>query len=85
MSEHFEYKPQGVCSQKIIFELEDGVVDSMKVVGGCPGNLQGISALVKGRKIEDVISALEGIRCGVKQTSCPDQIAKALKDYQSQH
>ncbi len=74
-----EYKPTGVCSRKMVIDVEDGIVKSLEVIGGCHGNLQGISKLVEGMKVEDVISRLEGIRCGFKPTSCPDQLAKALK------
>lgn len=74
-----EYKPSGVCSRKMVIDVEDGIVKSLEVVGGCHGNLQGISKLVEGMKVEDVISRLEGIRCGFKPTSCPDQLAKALE------
>lgn len=81
--EKFEYRPSGVCSRLFTFEVEDGKVCSLEVIGGCHGNLQGISHLIKGMDIEEVISRLEGIRCGNKSTSCPDQIAQALKDYQS--
>lgn len=75
-----EYTPKGVCSRRMRIEVEDGVVKSLKVEGGCHGNLQGISKLVVGMKTEDVISRLEGIRCGMKPTSCPDQLAKALRE-----
>ena len=78
--ETLRFIPRGVCSREIIIEHENGVIHSLKVVGGCNGNLQGIAALVKGMKVEDVISRLEGIRCGFKSTSCPDQISKALKE-----
>ena len=74
------YQPQGVCSQQMKIEVEEGIVKSLQVMGGCHGNLQGISKLVEGMKVEDVIQRLEGIRCGGKPTSCPDQLAKALKD-----
>lgn len=60
------------------FDIEDGVVKDLKVLGGCNGNLQGIAALVRGRRVEDVANTLRGIRCGAKPTSCPDQIAQAL-------
>lgn len=76
-----EYTPRGVCSRKMIIELEDGVVKSLKVIGGCDGNLKGISRLVEGMKAEDVIARLEGIRCGFKNTSCPAQLAEALKKH----
>lgn len=80
---HYEYIPKGVCSRQMIFEIEDdGTIASLQVIGGCNGNLKGISALVKGQKAEDVIARLEGIQCGMKPTSCPDQIARALREYQ---
>lgn len=74
------YKTKGTCSTSIDVELKDGVIDSVKFTGGCNGNLQGISALVKGMKPEEVISRLKGIRCGFKPTSCPDQLAHALEE-----
>lgn len=77
----FEYTPHGVCSRQIDIEVnEDDVVVDVKFHGGCSGNTQGISALVKGMKVEDVIERLEGIKCGPKPTSCPDQLAEALKE-----
>lgn len=76
----YEFTPSGVCSRKMLIEVEDGVVKDLKVIGGCNGNLQGISALVKGMKLEDVIERLDGLRCGGKSTSCPDQLAQALKE-----
>ena len=75
----YEYTPRGVCSQKMILDIEDNVVKSLKVLGGCNGNLQGISRLVEGLSVDEVIKRLEGIRCGLKPTSCPDQLANALK------
>ena len=74
------YKTKGTCSTSIEVELKDGVIDSVKFTGGCNGNLQGISALVKGMKPEEAISRLKGIRCGFKPTSCPDQLAHALEE-----
>lgn len=74
------YKTKGTCSTMIDVELKDGVIDSVKFTGGCNGNLQGISALVKGIKPEEAISRLKGIRCGFKPTSCPDQLAHALEE-----
>lgn len=74
-----DYKTRGTCSSHMHIEVEDGVVQSLRVTGGCDGNLQGLSRLVAGMKVEDVISRLEGIRCGFKPTSCPDQLAQALK------
>ncbi len=75
----YTYKTKGVCSSTITVEIEDDVVKSVQFVGGCNGNLKGISSLVVGMKVDDVIERLEGIRCGFKSTSCPDQLAKALK------
>ena len=74
------YKTQGTCSSHIELEVEDGIVKEVFFWGGCNGNLQGISRLVKGMKVEDVISRLEGIRCGNRWTSCPDQLCKALHE-----
>lgn len=74
-----DYQPQGVCSRRMLIQVEDGVVQDLQVIGGCHGNLQGISALVRGMKVEDVVARLSGIRCGVKPTSCPDQLSKALE------
>ena len=76
---HFTYTPKGVCSRKIDLELEDGVVTDLRFTGGCHGNLQGISSLLKGMAVEDAIARMDGIRCGMKPTSCPDQLAQALK------
>ena len=73
-------QPKGVCSRMMTVTVDDnGVVQDLQVVGGCHGNLQGISALVRGMKVEDVIQRLEGIRCGNRPTSCPDQLAQGLK------
>lgn len=80
----FEYKTKGTCSQKIFFDLEDGKVSNVQFLGGCNGNLKGIGSLVEGMKAEDVISRLEGTKCGMKSTSCPDQLAKALKEAMAQ-
>lgn len=80
----FEYTPSGVCSRKMIFEMDGDVIQSLQVIGGCNGNLKGISALVKGKTADEVISCLEGIQCGMKPTSCPDQVARALKAYKAQ-
>ena len=74
-----KYNPKGVCAREFLLDVEDGVVRSVKITGGCNGNLQGISRLIEGMKVEDIISRIEGIRCGFKNTSCPDQIAQALK------
>lgn len=74
------YIPKGVCSRQINIEVEDGVVQDVQYIGGCNGNLKGIGSLVKGMKVEDVIERLENIHCGMKNTSCPDQLAQALKE-----
>lgn len=73
------YKTKGVCSQEIHVELDGDVVKKVTFVGGCSGNTQGVASLVQGMKAEEAISRLEGIRCGVRPTSCPDQLSKALK------
>lgn len=73
------YKPSGVCSRAIDFEIEKGIITSVAFTGGCSGNLQGIANLVEGMKVEDAIVKLRGIRCGGKGTSCPDQLAIALQ------
>ena len=73
------YRTSGTCSSQIDLEVEDGILKDVCFTGGCNGNLKGISALVKGMKVEEVISRLEGIRCGYKPTSCPDQLCQALK------
>ena len=75
----YTYRPRGVCSQLMEIELEGNIIRSLKVVGGCDGNLKGISRLVEGMDADEAIRRLEGIRCGFKPTSCPDQLVKALK------
>ena len=75
----YRFTPQGVCSTQIIVEVEEGIIKKLTVENGCHGNLQGISKLVEGMKIEEVIKRLEGINCRGRGTSCPDQIAKMLK------
>lgn len=74
-----QYKTKGTCSQLISFDLEDGKVHNVQFLGGCNGNLKGIGALVEGMDVDQVIARVEGIRCGMKSTSCPDQLAQALK------
>ena len=75
------YNTKGTCARQILLDInDDKTVNSVEFVGGCNGNLQGIAALVKGKKIDDVISSLKGIDCNFKGTSCPDQLAKALED-----
>lgn len=81
---HYTYKTKGTCSSQIDLEVENGVVQDVKFTGGCNGNTKGISALVKGMKVDDVIARCQGIRCGFKPTSCPDQLATALLAVQKQ-
>ena len=76
----FDYRTQGTCARSISFDLEDGIVKNISFNGGCNGNLKGISALAEGKSAEEVIATLSGIRCGFKSTSCPDQLARALKE-----
>ena len=80
----YRYRPEGVCSQEMIFNIENGVITALEVVGGCHGNLQGIAKLAIGRPIDEVIEKLKGIKCGFRPTSCPDQISKALEQYKNQ-
>ena len=75
----YTFTPRGVCSRRITVELEDGVIKDVRVLGGCNGNLQGISSLVRGMKATDAIERMRGIRCGFKPTSCPDQLSIALE------
>lgn len=75
----FTYKTKGVCSQMIRFNVEDNKLSNVQFFGGCNGNLKGIAALVEGMDIDEVIARVEGVRCGMKSTSCPDQLAQALK------
>ena len=77
-----QYTPRGVCSRSFTIQVEDGLIQSVQVVGGGSGNLQGISMLLKGMPVEEAIQRMEGIRCGSKATSCPDQLAQALKQAQ---
>ena len=80
------YRPKGVCAQKIEFDVaEDGTLHNVRFLGGCNGNLQGIGALVEGMELQEAMSRLSGIKCGWKQTSCPDQLARALAEYKKEH
>ncbi|MCI8618595.1 MAG: TIGR03905 family TSCPD domain-containing protein [Oscillospiraceae bacterium] len=79
----YEFKTKGTCSSRILFDVEDGKVKNLQFLGGCNGNLKGISALVEGMPVEEVIAKIDGIRCGMKSTSCPDQLAQALKSITS--
>ncbi len=76
----YRYRPQGVCSKEMIIDLDGDIIKSVKIVSGCPGNTVGVSKLVEGRKIDEVIELLKGIPCGVRGTSCPDQLSKALEE-----
>ena len=76
----YTYKTKGTCSREIVFEVENGKVKNVQFFGGCNGNLKGIAALVEGMDIDEVISRVEGVTCGPKSTSCPDQLAQALKE-----
>ncbi len=79
------YEPQGTCSMQMIFEIDGDMVKDLQIIGGCPGNTIGISALVKGRKVDEIIELLKGIPCGNKGTSCPDQVAIALQEYKEKN
>lgn len=81
----YKYTPQGVCSTQIIVEIENRKIKNLKVINGCNGNLQGIASLVKGMDIDEVITKLKGIKCGFKNTSCPDQIARALEKLKEEY
>ena len=82
--EKITYIPRGVCSRKIDIEIDNDVIKSVKYSGGCAGNTQGVAALITGMSVDEAISRLSGIRCGFKPTSCPDQLAEALKEYKAQ-
>ena len=77
---NYKYKTKGTCAREIAFELEDGIVKNVSFFGGCNGNLKGIAALVEGKKAEEIIPLIKGIKCGFKPTSCPDQLASALEE-----
>ena len=76
----YNYKTRGTCAREIKFELEDGIVKNVSFFGGCNGNLKGIAALVEGKKAEEIIPLIKGLKCGFKSTSCPDQLALALEE-----
>ena len=80
----YDYKTTGTCSQIIRITHENGIIEDVQFLGGCNGNLQGIAALVRGQRMEDIIARLDGIQCGMKGTSCPDQLAHALREILSQ-
>ena len=77
---HYTYKTKGVCSQKISFDIEDGIVKNVQFLGGCNGNTQGVSRLAEGRPAKEVVSILKGLHCGPRPTSCPDQLATAIDE-----
>lgn len=77
------YEPSGVCSRLISFEIDGNTIKSVRFTGGCAGNTQGVARLIEGMDIDDAISRLDGIKCGFKPTSCPDQLAQALKQYKA--
>ena len=79
------YKTKGTCARSIEFEIEDGILKDITFIGGCQGNTQGVAALAKGLPVNEVIDKLSGIQCGFRGTSCPDQLALALKRYQEEH
>ena len=79
-----DYTTQGVCSRAIHFEVEGNTLTHVKFMGGCPGNTQGVARLVEGMDIDEAIRRLDGIHCGPRPTSCPDQLARALKQYKAQ-
>ena len=74
----YTYSPQGVCSMQMIFDIEGNIIKELQIIGGCPGNTVGVSHLVKGKTVDEVITLLKGIPCGARGTSCPDQVARAL-------
>jgi uncharacterized protein (TIGR03905 family) len=79
MTKHITYKTQSVCSRSIEIDVENDIITNVKFIGGCAGNTQGVASLIRGMSVDEAISRLEGIRCGFKPTSCPDQLARALK------
>lgn len=80
---HIEYNTKGVCSRRIEIEVENDIIQNVIFHGGCAGNTQGVAALIKGMTVDEAIARLKGIRCGFKQTSCPDQLATALSEYKN--
>ena len=80
----YVYIPEGVCSQKMIFSIENNIIKSLKILGGCAGNTVGLSKMLEGQNIDDVIKRLKGIPCGFRGTSCPDQIARALEKFKKE-
>ena len=83
MKKHIEYNTKGTCSRKVIIDIEDDVITDCSFVAGCPGNTLGVATLVRGMKVDEAISRLKGIKCGLRSTSCPDQLARALEQANS--
>ena len=81
----FKYIPNGVCAREMIFSIDNNIIIDAKTIGGCPGNSQGVSSLIKGMNIDEVINKLKGINCANRGTSCPDQIARALEQYKKEN
>ena len=81
----FEYIPKGVCSVKMIFDIEGNIIKKLEIIGGCPGNTAGVSLLVRGRTVDEVINMLKGIPCRERGTSCPDQVSIALEEYKAKY
>lgn len=81
----YRYKPKGVCSMEMIFDIENDIIKKLVIKGGCPGNTVGVSRLVENKTIDEVIKMLKGIPCGIRGTSCPDQVAKALEEYKEKN
>ena len=81
----FKYIPNGVCAREMIFSIDNNIIIDAKTIGGCPGNSQGVSSLIKGMNIDEVITKLKGINCANRGTSCPDQIARALEQYKKEN
>ena len=82
---HYTYTPSGVCARRIELDIEEDRIGKVTFLGGCSGNTQGVAALLEGMMVDEAIARLSGIRCGFKPTSCPDQLAKALRKYKEQH
>ena len=81
----FKYIPNGVCAREMIFSIDNNIIIDAKTIGGCPGNSQGVSTLIKGMNVDEVITKLKGINCANRGTSCPDQIARALEQYKKEN
>lgn len=80
----FEFTPSGVCCQKMIIDIDNDIINNVEFIGGCPGNLLGISQIIKGKSVNEVINAFDGVKCGKKPTSCPEQLSKAINHYLKQ-